>query len=144
MNLNLRLRLTSDTFWLMMKTKQRPDFFKLGIRALALFQLYLTYLIWVGAGFGFETLPISMKATGALTLIFLSYLLWIESGSADQQIRIRMALGIVLVGLLPLLPNLPELIMGNWVTKDWILLGYFLTGSGAVLEMYWKEKGEKN
>lgn len=123
----------------MMRTKQGLDFFKYGIRALALFQLYLAYLIVLGAGFGFETLDFSTKATGALMLFFLTYLLWITSVTSDLKIRIRVALGIVLVGLLPLLPNLPELIMGKWVTKDWILLGYFLTGSGAMLDMYWKE-----
>lgn len=128
----------------MMKTKQGPDFYKYGIRALALFQIFLAYLIWVGAGFGFETLDFSMKATGALMLLFLSYLLWIGSGTADRQIRIRVALGCAVVGLFPLLLNLPELVVGNWEIKEWILLGYFLTGSGAILEMYWKVAGNEN
>ena len=128
----------------MMRTKQGLDFYKYGIRALALFQIYLAYLILVGAGFGFETMGFSMKATGALMLLFLTYLLWIGSGAADFQIRIRVALGCAVVGLLPLLVILPDLVMGNWELREWVLLGYFLTGSGAVLEMYWKEAGEKN
>ncbi len=128
----------------MRRTKQGLDFFKLGVRALALFQLYLAYLILIGAGFGFETLEFSIKATGALMLFFLTYLLWITSGASELQIRIRVALGCVLVGLVPLLPNLPELIMGNWETRDWILLGYFLTGSGALMEMYWKGVTNEN
>jgi hypothetical protein len=48
------------------------------------------------------------------------------------------------VGLLPLLGNLQELVMGNWDSKDWVLLAYFLTGSGAVLEMYWKGVENEN
>lgn len=128
----------------MMKTKQGPDFFKLGIRALALFQVYLAYLLLIGAGFGFEALDFSMKATGALLLLFLTYLLWIGSGAADLRIRLRVALGCAVVGLLPLLLILPELVVGNWELRDWVLLGYFLTGSGAVLEMYWKVAGKEN
>lgn len=124
----------------MITTKQGPDFFKLGIRALALFQLFPIYLLLAGSGFGFETLDFSMKAAGALMLAFLTYLLWIGSGIADQKIRIRIALGCLFVGLLPLLPNIPELIMGNWGTIEWVLLAYFLTGSGAALEMYWKSE----
>lgn len=137
-----RLLLTSDPFWLMMKTKHGPDFFKLGIRALALFQLYLAYLVMTGSGFGFETLDISMKAFGALILVFLTYLLWVGSGEVKIQTKLKVALGCLAVGLLPLLVNLSELVVGNWETKDWILLAYFLTGSGVVLEMYWK--GERN
>lgn len=128
----------------MMMTKQGPDFFKLGIRALALFQLFLAYLVLTGAGFGFETLDLSMKASGALILVFLTYLLWVSSGEVGSQTKIKVALGCVAVGLLPLLVNLPELVMGNWQSKDWILLAYFLTGSGAVLEMYWKGAGNEN
>ncbi len=137
-NLNLRPPLTSDPNWLMMKTKQGPDFFKLGIRALALFQLYLVYFLMTGAGAELETLDFSMKATGALGLLFLTYLLWIGSGADAAQIRIRVAMGCVAVGILPLLGNLPELVIGNWETREFILLAYFLTGSGALIEMYWK------
>lgn len=134
----------SDLIGLIRRTKLRPDFFKLGIRALALFQLFLAYLLLKASGFGFEALEFSVRATGALLLLFLTYLLWIGSGSKDAQIRIRVALGCIGVGLLPLLVILPELVMGNWGTREWVLLGYFLTGSGAVLEMYWKETGKKN
>ncbi|OOG77159.1 hypothetical protein [Algoriphagus sp. A40] len=126
----------------MMKTKQGPDFFKLGIRALALFQLFLAYLLLIGAGFGFEALDFSMKAVGGLMLAFLTYLLWIGSGAADPRFRIRVALGCLLVGLLPLLLNLSELLVGHWGAKEWVFLAYFLTGTGAVLELYWKLKNE--
>jgi hypothetical protein len=128
----------------MMKTKHGPDFFKLGIRALALFQIYLAYLVLTGAGFGFETLDLSMKASGALMLIFLTYLLWVNSGEVGSRTKLKVALGCVAVGLLPLLGNLQELVMGNWDSKDWVLLAYFLTGSGAVLEMYWKGVENEN
>lgn len=134
----------SDSDWLMRKTKQGPDFFKLGIRALALFQLYLAYLVLAGAGFGFETLDVSMKASGALILGFLTYLLWVGSGEVRIQTKIKVALGCMMVGLLPLLLNLPELVIGNWENRDWIQLAYFLTGSGAVLEIYWKGVGNEN
>lgn len=132
-----------DLFRLMRNTKQGPDFFKLGIRALALFQIYLAYLLLIG-GFGFETLDFSIRSAGSLLLLFLTYLLWIGSGAADLQIRLRVALGCAVVGLLPLLMILPELVIGNWELRDWVLLAYFLTGSGAVLEMYWKVAGKEN
>ncbi|GMQ30770.1 hypothetical protein [Algoriphagus confluentis] len=132
-----------DSFRMMSMTKYGPDYFKLGIRALALFQLYLAYLLGVGAGFGFETLGFTLKYAGALMLIFLSYLFWIASYRSDQYFRIRIALGLVSVGLLLLLPDLPELIMGSWTLSDWIFLGYFLIGSGAILELYRKENLKK-
>jgi hypothetical protein len=128
----------------MMKTKQRPDFFQLGIRALALFQIYLAYLVLLGAGFGFEGLNFTMKSSGGLILLFLSYLLWVGSGEVRRQTKLKVALGCLAVGLLPLLVNLPELVMGRWVIKDWILLAYFLTGAGAVLEMYWNAEENEN
>ena len=137
--MNLRLLLTSDPVWLMRKTKYGLELSKLGIRALALFQLYLAYLVLIGAGFGLETLEFTLKAAGALMLVFLTYLLWIGSGAEELKVRIQVALGCIGVGLLPLLANLTELIMGNWTIKEWILLGYFLTGLGAILEMYGKD-----
>jgi hypothetical protein len=76
----------------MMKTKHGPDFFKLGIRALALFQIYLAYLVLTGAGFGFETLDLSMKASGALMLIFHTYLLWVNSGEVGSRTKLKFAL----------------------------------------------------
>lgn len=126
----------------MIRTKQGPDFFKFGIRALALFQLFLAYLVLTGLGFGFEFLDFSMRATGGLMLSFLTYLLWISAGTADLRIRIRVALGCLFVGLLPLLLNLPELLTGHWGAREWVFLAYFLTGTGAVLELYWKLRKE--
>lgn len=122
----------------MIWTKQRPDFFKIGIRALALFQVYLAYLLLIGAGFGFDTLDLSLRSIGALILVFLSYLMEISTGEVAWQFRAKVALGLVVVGLFPLLINLPDLIMGIWGQKDWVFLGYFLIGSGGFLEMYWK------
>lgn len=143
-NLNLRPQLMSNSDLLMRKTKQGPNFFKLGIRALALFQLFLAYLVLAGAGFGFETLDLSMKASGALILVFLTYLLWISSGEVRAQTKIKVALGCVAVGLLPLLLNLPELVIGNWGMRDLVLLAYFLTGVGSLLDVYYKSgKNEK-
>ncbi len=127
----------------MTKTKQGFDFLKVGVRALALFQVYLVYILMTGAGTELDTLDFSMKATVALGLLFLTYLLWVGSGADAAQIRIRVAMGCVAVGMLPLLGILPELVMGNWDTREFIFLAYFLTGSGALLEMYWKGVGNE-
>jgi len=128
----------------MSKTKQGPDFFKLGIRALALFQLCLVYFLMTGVGLGLETLDFSIKATAALMLLFLTYLLWLGSGANSSQVRIRVALGCVVVGILPLLLSLPELVLGNWQSSELFFLGYFLTGSGVLLEMYGKGVRKEN
>jgi hypothetical protein len=130
--------MSSNPNWMMRNTKHGLNFYKLGIRALALFQIYLAYLVWIGVGFGFENLELSMKASGTLILIFLSYLLWVNSGEVGTRTMVKVALGCMAVGLLPLLGNLPELMMGNWEMKDFVLLAYFLTGLGALLDMYLK------
>lgn len=122
----------------MMRTKQWPDFYKLGIRALALFQLYIAYLVFTGAGFGLETLDVSMKAAGTLLLVFLTYLLWVSTGEVPLQLKVKVALGCLAVGLLPLLINLSELMIGNWGYKDVVLLSYFLIGCGALVNEYFK------
>ena len=131
---------------LMRKIKQRLDFYKFGIRALALFQLYLALMMLIGSGIGVESLSYSLKTTGALLLMFSSYLLWIASITLEQHIQFRVALGIIAIGLLPLLSSLPELVVGNWGQREWAHLGFFLIGSGGLLEMYWKqnEKYPKN
>lgn len=77
-----------------------------------------------------------------LMLSFLTYLLWISTLGADPRIQIRVALGCLIVGLLPLLLNLSELLTGHWGAKEWVFLAYFLTGTGAVLELYWKLRNE--
>ncbi|WP_343854616.1 hypothetical protein [Algoriphagus jejuensis] len=46
-------------------------------------------------------------------------------------------MGFVMAGVFPVLGNLPELVIGNRGTWEFILLAYFLTGSGALSEMYW-------
>ncbi len=143
-NLNLRQPLTYDPDWLMMTTKHGPDFFRLGIRALALFQLCLVYFLMTGTGFGLDTVAFSMKAIAALMLLFLTYLLWLGSGATAAQVRIRVALGCVAVGFLPLLLSLPELVMGNWTVREFMLMGYLLTGLGVLLEMYWKGVENEN
>lgn len=128
----------------MRKTKQVPDFFNWGIRALALFQLYLAYLVMTGTGLGFEALDLSIKASATLILAFLAYLLWVSTGEVSIQVKIKVALGCIAVGLLPLLMNLTELMIGNWILKDFVLLAYVLIGSGALINEYFKTEKNEN
>lgn len=76
--------------------------------------------------------------------LFVNYMLRVSSSITNFNIKTRVTIGCILVGLVPLITNLSELISGNWVLKEWILLGYLLIGSGVVLDLYWSINKNEN